>query len=170
VEKIKPIALCITYMGKGGLELYKIYPGKIVENILNEIVIKSMPMGAKEGDFTTVTISDGKVFSGFIFSIPYEIGRDNIVSLIAIFDGFNYRVVTIENNFRKIITSLKEHNLATLEIIGELLPQIYDCFIKTKGVLKLNNGFTIPINFTTLPLTKKDKLAEFTEDIWGKKS
>ncbi|MBN1330005.1 MAG: hypothetical protein JXA54_11080 [Candidatus Heimdallarchaeota archaeon] len=157
-------------MGKGGLDLYKIYPERLAENIMNEVVIKSMPMGAKEGDFTTVSISDGKVFSGYIFSVPFQIGRDNIVSLIAIFDNLNYHVEVIEKNFKLIVNTLKDQNIISLELISELLPQINECFIKTKGFVKINNDLKIPVNFTSLPLNTKDKLKDFTEDIWGKKS
>ena len=82
---MKPISLCLVHMGNKGLELVEAYPKVLPVNILNEIVTKSMPMGAKEGDFTSNTIGQS-AFSGYIFSLPSDTGRSNIASLIAVFN------------------------------------------------------------------------------------
>jgi len=155
-------------MGKGGLELYKIHPQKLSENILNEIILKSMPMGAKKGDFTTVSLSDGRVISGYLFTTPDKLGRDNIASLIVIFESLKYNAEIIKRNFASMLSTLANYDLVTLELIADLLPIIFDSFSKRKGKIKVNSDVSIDYDFTSLNLSrKKDKIKDFTDDIWG---
>ena len=92
---MKPIGVCLTHMGKKGLELVNVFPDAFPKNVLNEIVLKSMPMSAKEGDFASSTVQD-ILFESYIFTVPGE-DRNNIASLVAIFDDSHTIEIVFEN-------------------------------------------------------------------------
>ena len=55
---LNPASICLIQIGKKGLELVKAYPRVFPENVMNEITLKSMPLNAKDGTFTTNTIGN----------------------------------------------------------------------------------------------------------------
>lgn len=155
-------------MGSKGLEIVKIHPNILSEEILNEIALKSMPMGAKEYDFITVTLADMKVFSALIFTVPLQLGRDNIVSLIAVFKSINYNAEIIQKNFVKIITGIKENLDISIEVVSKLLYDIFEGIKREKFKLNLPSNITIDLDFSGLSLkSKKDKVKNLTSDVWG---
>ena len=106
---MKPISLCLTHMGKTGLELVSTYPDVLPQPLINEIVMKSMPMSAKEGDYSSST-AEGIVFESYIFHVPGE-ERNNIASLIAVFDNSEYNRQSIRKFFSFTVTELQKHKL-----------------------------------------------------------
>ena len=118
--KVKPVSLCLVQMGSKGLELVKAYPNVLPEEILNQIVIKSMPFNAKNGDFASSTVGD-TVFSGYIFSVPSENERDNIASLVAVYNNMNYDSNSIRKVFAFTITELKKNNVADIETLSKII-------------------------------------------------
>ena len=156
-------------MSKKGLEIAEVVPNILNQEILKEIALKSMPLGAKEGDFTTVTLSDKKIFSGFIFTVPHLLTRDNIASLIVVFESMNYNTGIIQERFTELINSLKKHNVISVEKVNELLPDLFEGIITGKCRLSIKRGLDIDLDFTDLEakFAKKDKIKEFTSDVWG---
>ncbi|NPE08727.1 MAG: hypothetical protein GNW80_10645 [Asgard group archaeon] len=156
-------------MSKKGLEVTKVYPNILNQAIINEIALKSMPFGAKEGDFTTITLSDNKIFSGLVFTVPHLLSRDNIASLIAVFESMSYNAEILQENFTLLINSLKEFNVISSDKVTDLLPEIFAGIKLEKFNLNIKRGKNITFNFTNLDakFVKKDKLKEFTSDVWG---
>ena len=46
-----PISILLVHMGSRGLEMVKAYPDVLPQGIINQIVLKSMPLGAKKRGF-----------------------------------------------------------------------------------------------------------------------
>ena len=164
---MKPISLCLVQMGQKGLELVKAYPDVLPEETLNQIVLKSMPMGAKEGDFTSSTAGD-TVFSGYIFSIPSKVGRSNIASLVAVYNDMKYDSETIRKVFSYTVTELHQKKLDDVETITKIMPNLYKGI--TEGQLKIKISSVVTLEFNFQEEKAKDKNGEaingFTKDFW----
>ena len=165
----KPLCLCVSIMCKKGLEIDKVYPNILHQEIINEIALKSMPLGAKEGDFTTVTLSDKKIFSGLIFTVPHLLTRDNIASIIAVFESMSYNAEILQENFTLLVRSLKESNVISSDKVTDLLPELFEGIKLGKFDMNIKRGKNVAFDFSNLEakFVKKDKIKEFTSDVWG---
>ncbi len=165
---MKPISLCLVQMGKNGLELVKVHPKGVPESTLNQIVLKSMPMSSKEGDFSSST-ADRCIFESYIFSLPGT-DRRNIASLIAIFDGPDYKREDIRKFFLFTITELKKNQIDNIEMITKILPHLYEGLSKKKVKIKISSIVTLDFDFTSEAKDEKDPGQAFTEsmqnDLW----
>ncbi|MFW9925020.1 MAG: hypothetical protein ACFFDW_17230 [Candidatus Thorarchaeota archaeon] len=163
---MKPQCLCLVNMGPLGLNLVRAYPDILPEEEIRKISIKSMPLGAKEGDFTTNTV-DNSVISGYIFSIPSETERDNIGSLVAVFNSMDYKPKVINQIFAFTITELKKHNLVSTDSISQILPSLYEGIVKGELKIKVSSVVTLEMSFGEDNTdNKKDKFQSFGDDIW----
>ncbi|MFW9923331.1 MAG: hypothetical protein ACFFDW_08615 [Candidatus Thorarchaeota archaeon] len=164
---MKPISLCLVQMGQKGLELVKAYPDVLPEHLVNQIVIKSMPMSAKEGDFTSST-ADDTVFSGYIFSVPSQTGRDNIASLVAVYNDMKYDSEILRKVFNFTITELKKKNLADIDTVQKILPNLYSGL--EEGQFKIKISSVVTLEFDIKGKDEKDKDQEalngFGKDLW----
>ncbi|NHJ84002.1 MAG: hypothetical protein FK734_00985 [Asgard group archaeon] len=164
---MKPVCLCLVQMGQKGLELVKAYPNVLPEPIINQIVVKSMPFNAKDGDFASSTVDD-TVFSGYVFSVPADSGRDNIASLVAVYSDMKYDSESIRKVFSFTITELKKNNLADVSTIGKILPNLYNGLIE--GSLNIRISSIVSLEFDFKSKQEKDKdmeaLQEFGKDLW----
>jgi hypothetical protein len=154
-------------MGQKGLELVKAYPEVLPDEILNQIVIKSMPMGAKEGDFSSSTVEDA-IFSGYTFSIPSKSGRDNIASLVAVYDTMKYDSESIRKVFSFTITELKKNNLMDVDTVTKIMPNLYNGLVE--GHFKVKISSVVTLEFDMKSKEEKDKDLEaingFGKDFW----
>lgn len=154
-------------MGKKGLELVKTYPKTLPQDLLNQIVVKSMPFSAKEGDFTTNTV-ENNVFSGYVFSIPEHEGRKNIACLVAVYRNMKYNAEAIKKIFSFTITELKRNDLIDLETLTKILPNLYKGIVD--GHLKVNISSVVTLEFDFKKKRHQDKdqeaLNELRDDIW----
>lgn len=164
---MKPISLCLVQMGNKGLELVKAHPNALPKEILNQITIKSMPLGAKDGDFTSNTIGE-TVFSGYVFSLPTREGRDNIASLVAVYDNMRYDREAIRKLFSFTITELRKHNLVELQTIEKILPKLYTGLIEGHVKVKISSVVTLEFDFKREEEIDKDQeaLNGFKKDAW----
>lgn len=162
----KPVSLCLVQMGKNGLELVRAYPEVIPEVELNQIVIKSMPLGAKEGDFITTTVGDSVIF-GLVFSVPGE-ERDNIVSLTAVYNSMDFNQQMIKKVFSTTITELKKNNVASTDLFSKMLPKMFDGIVTGRLKLKISSVVTLDLEVDESMLSKKSKTKfdDFSDDIW----
>ncbi|MEA2071047.1 MAG: hypothetical protein U9O98_07125 [Asgard group archaeon] len=162
----KPVSLCLVQMGKKGLELVRAYPEVIPEQELNNIVLKSMPMGSTDGDFTSSTVGSSAI-SGYIFSVPSE-ERTNIASLIAVFDSMNYNQATIKKLFTLTIQELRKNDNVSTETLANILPSIYDGLLKGKLKIKISSmkTFSLEISNSDEEEVERDHFDEFGEDVW----
>ena len=155
-------------MGKKGLELVEAYPEIHETKNLNEIIIKCMPLGAKEGDFSTTAISKDIAFSSYIFTVPRTDDRDNIASIVAVFDTTNYDSLQVQYTFTEIINELKKNNLQIIETLQNLLPNILKGLSVGYLQIKVDSVVTVEIKYRT----KKEKedprkiVKDFKDDIW----
>ena len=162
---MKPISLCFVNMGSTGLDIVKAHPDVIPEDELKKIAIKSMPLGAKEGDFTTNTV-DTNVISGYVFSIPRENERDNIGSLVAVFSSMDYQPQVINKVFSFTISELKKHGLISTQAIIEILPSLYEGMVKGVLKIKVSSIVTLEMSIGDNKEEKKDNFQSFGDDIW----
>jgi len=167
---MKPISLCLIQMGDKGLECVRAFPDVIPNEILNEIVIKSMPMGAKEGDFTSSIIAGNNAFSGYVFCIPRSNDRNNIASLVAIYENIKYDVNNVRNLFSLIITEMKKYEVISTDILTQILPTLYKSFESETIKIKISSVVTIEINNKAddeLPAKPLEKsVNSFEKDMW----
>lgn len=164
---MKPLSLCLVQMGQKGLELVKAHPDVLPLNVINEIVIKSMPMSAKDGDFTSSTVAD-TVFSGYVFSVPSDTGRDNIASLVAVFNDMKYNSEIIQKIFSFTVSELKKNNLADINTITKILPNLYTGL--ADGQLKVKISSIVTLEFDIKDKKDNDLDQEaidgFGKDLW----
>ncbi|NHJ84504.1 MAG: hypothetical protein FK734_03530 [Asgard group archaeon] len=166
---MKPMSLCLIHMGSKGLELVKAYPEVLPQTIINEIIVKSMPLGAKDGDFTSNVISEDNAFSSYVFTIPENIGRDNIGSLVAVFDNTNYNTNDVRKLFSVLISELRDNSAVNTKILAEILPTIYKSFGDKSVKIKISSVVTVEIDFAEdeKHLDSKDKIAKsLSDDMW----
>lgn len=165
---MKPISLCLTQMGKKGLELVSTFPNVLPDQTLNEIVLKSMPMSAKEGDFSSST-AEGCVFESYIFAVPGE-QRTNIASLIAVYDNSEYNRQSIRKFFSFTVEELQKHKLGDTETFEKILPNMFDGLTKGHVKIKISSVVTLDFDFDYKEKKEKDRGEEFLEalkdDMW----
>ncbi|MBD3190754.1 MAG: hypothetical protein GF308_08920 [Candidatus Heimdallarchaeota archaeon] len=164
---MKPTSLCLVQMGEKGLELVEAYPKTYSKEVLNQIVIKSMPLNAKEGDFSSATVGPA-VLSGYVFSIPSIQGRDNIASLVAVFESMKYNPETIRKIFSYIIIELKKNDLVSIDTLKALLPKLYSGI--TQGQLRIKISSVVTLDFSIQDEEqideKKKSLDDFRNKMW----
>jgi hypothetical protein len=153
-------------MGSKGLELVNTYPKVLPDNILNEIVTKSMPMGAKEGDFTSNTVGVS-AFSGYIFSMPSDSGRSNIASLIAVFSDLEYDSNVIKKVFTFTVTELKKNNIIDTDTIIKIMPKLYEGLSEGHLKIKVSSVVTLECDIRKESKDKDEEaLNSFGQDFW----
>ncbi|MBN1329494.1 MAG: hypothetical protein JXA54_08470 [Candidatus Heimdallarchaeota archaeon] len=166
---MKPTSLCFVQMGNKGLELVKAFPEVLPQSIIDEIVVKSMPLGAKEGDFTSNVISEDNAFSSYVFSIPSNNGRDNIGSLVAVFDNTNYNANDVRRLFSILISELRNNNAVNSNILAEILPTVFKSFGNKNVKIKISSIVTVEIDFMEddKHVDSKEKIAKsLSDDLW----
>jgi len=68
MKLMKPISLCLVQIGNKGIELVNSYPNVLPTEVTNQIILKSMPFGAKHGDF--ITTNSGQKFPDMFSKSP----------------------------------------------------------------------------------------------------
>jgi len=154
-------------MGNKGLELVTAHPNVLPKKVLDELTYKSMPMGAKPGDFSSGSIGD-LFYSSYIFPLPREDVRHNIGAIIAVFDDMKYNLEGIRKTFSCIISELDGKSLLKLDIIQEILPNLYTGFAKGAINIKISSVATISIKFDDWESSEKEKdyTDDLEEDLW----
>ena len=160
---MKPVSLCLVHLGAQGLELIKAYPDVLPEEITNQVILKSMPMGAKPGDFLTANI-DANNFSGYVFQIPSKDGRDNLASLVAVYETENYNPNMIKKMFSFTLEELQKNQLVDIKTISKILPEMYNGI--AKGHLKIKISSIVMLEFTFESEEKqKNKTQEIVSNV-----
>ncbi len=165
---MRPISLCLVTMGKKGLEMVKAYPEVLPPEMLLEIPIKSMPLGAKEGDFISTTLSSNSALSGYVFKIPRKSERDNIASLVAVFDQTDYNASIVRKVFTATIEELKKNNSISVETIEKILPYLYSGIDKGHIKIKISSVVTIEMNIAEEKEedSKKKAAKSLADEMW----
>jgi hypothetical protein len=153
-------------MGRKGLELVENHPKSLSSEILGEIIYKSMPMGAKPGDFTSTMVGDYHI-SSFIFDIPQEEDRNNIAAIVAVFTDMKYNMEGIRKFFSVIIKELKNKSLLRVEVVEEILPGLYKGLTKGQINIKVSSiaSIKVKIDFDE-DQEKIDETKALENDLW----
>jgi len=155
-------------MGKTGLELVSSYPDILPQQLLNEIVLKSMPMSAKAGDYTSST-AENIVFESYIFTVPGE-ARNNIASLVAVFENTEYNRESIRKFFSFTVKELQKHNYADTKTFETILPNMYDGLAKGHVKIRISSVVTLDFDFSYKEKENKKREEEFVDamkdDLW----
>lgn len=163
---MKPMSLCLINMGSRGLELVKSFPDVIPGDSVNQLVYKTIPMGSKPGDFASTTFNDLHLTS-YIFRIPSEEHRDNLASLVAVFNTTNYDTNSIKKVFSWVVTELEKKELLDEATLQNILPKLYKGFNKGTFKIEITSTATITFNFQK---ESKDKngaaIDNLADDLW----
>jgi hypothetical protein len=152
-------------MGKNGLELVRSYPEVLTTDELNDVIVKSMPMGSKDGDFTTSTAGSNYI-SGYIFALPSE-ERTNVASLVAVFNNDKYEQQVIKKVFAFTVQELRKNDLMDREMISNILNKIYDGLVKGKLSIKIHSETSLNLEINTGSSDDNDDpFDEFGDDVW----
>ena len=155
-------------MGKKGLELVESYPSKLSESELDKIIFQSIPFGAQDGDFATRTVED-KVICGYIFSLPTSAQkRANIATLTIVFDSMDFDSKLIKDMFSFMIKSLKQKSMLSINLLKEILSQIFDGLVNESLNIEISNNFKIKFSDTKNEdkKTKKTLVDSLSKDVW----
>ena len=166
VSRLKPVSLCLVQMGDKGLEMVKSHPNVLPKNVLNELTYKSMPMGAKPGEFSTAAVGD-LFYSSYVFSVPQEEGtRDNIAAIIAVYSNMKYNIEGIRKVFSFIVKELETKALLKTDIVEEILPNLYKGFESGHIKIKISSVASIDIDFAEEEPEEKDITNDLEDDLW----
>ena len=163
---MKPLSLCLVQMGDKGLELVKSHPNNLPKEVLNDLTYKSMPMGAKAGEFSTAAVGD-LYFSSYIVSLPREGQRDNIGAIMAVFSDMKYNIEGIKKIFSFIAKELESKKLLKVDILEEILPNLYKGFESGHIKIQVSSVATISIDIDEqIDESEKDATNDIADDIW----
>jgi hypothetical protein len=153
-------------MGDKGLELVKSHPQVLPKEVLSEITYKSMPMGAKAGEFSTAAVGD-LFYSSYIFKLPTEGKRDNIGAIVAVFNNMKYNIDGLRKVFSFIVKELDSKALLKTDIIEEIMPNLYKGMQTGQIKIKISSVATIDINFGDEEATEeRDCTNDLEDDLW----
>lgn len=153
-------------MGDKGLELVKAHPNVLPKSVLSEITYKSMPMGAKPGEFSSAAIGD-MYYSSYIFQLPSEGSRDNIAAIVAVFNSMKYNMEGIRKVFSFLVKELEGKSLLKTEVVEEIMPNLYAGMQSGHIKIKISSIATIDIDFVEESTTEeKDITNDIEDDLW----
>lgn len=163
---MKPLSLCLINMGSKGLELVKAFPDVIPADSMNQLMYKTIPMGSNPGDFASTTFNDLNLTS-YIFRIPTADQRDNLASLVAVFNTTDYDSQSIKKVFSWITMELEKKDLLTATTLENLLPKLYKGFSKKQFKIEITSTSSISFEFSQ---QSKDKngaaIDNLADDLW----
>ncbi|NHJ84416.1 MAG: hypothetical protein FK734_03085 [Asgard group archaeon] len=145
------------------------YPRSLPEEVYNKLIIKCMPLGAKDGEFTTTQVED-YVYSGYVFTIPDETSRANIASLAAIFDQNVSNPGEIKKIFAYTIDELRKNNLVNIETLTKILPSLYKGINEGHLKIKISSVVTLEFGFEEENSDNEieDKLKDIRNEMWSR--
>lgn len=119
-----------------------------------EILLKSLPSGAKPGDFFEEELKGKKILS-YIFEIEQDNIRNDLVSIgFAIGDGVI--IEELKNIIKEFIFFLQVNDSLNLDLLKKNLPKIMTAFNKQIILkIKVNNDKTIKFDIPHILKRKK---------------
>lgn len=166
---IKTVSLCLVQMGQKGLEMVEAYPKSLPEEVYNKLVLKCMPLGAKDGEFTTTQVDD-YIYSGYVFTIPSNDTRSNIASLAAIFDENISNPANLKKIFAYTINELRQNNLVSIETLKGILPSLYKGINEGHLKIKISSVVTLEFEFSDEENNNEveKKLNDMRNEMWSR--
>ena len=166
---MKPTNLCLVQMGKEGLEVISSYPDTLPGEVFNELAYKSMPLSAKPGDFTTATLNN-LTFSSYIFEVPSIEERNNIASIVAVFNSMNYDQQQIKKVFSVIVEELQTKNVLQIEVVKSILPNVHNGLQKGYFTIEISSLAKVSFDFRTdddkSGSSASERADNVSDDLW----
>ncbi|MBD3190302.1 MAG: hypothetical protein GF308_06645 [Candidatus Heimdallarchaeota archaeon] len=122
------------------------HPKVLPSEVTQQVAVKCMPLGAKHGDFLTTTVGSNTI-TGYIFAVPSETGRDNLASLVAVYNNDNFNPNELKKVFAFTLNELAKHDLVNLKTLKNILPEMYKGISKGKLKIKISSIVTLDFSF-----------------------
>ncbi|MHA1367959.1 MAG: hypothetical protein ACTSP5_16360 [Candidatus Heimdallarchaeota archaeon] len=167
---MKPTNLCLVQMGKSGLEVISSYPETLPDEVFNELAYKSMPLSAVPGDFTTSSLNN-LTFSSYIFEVPSEVERNNIASIVAVFNSMSYDQQELKKVFSVIVQELKSKDILKMDVIKSILPNLHSGIQDGHFTIEISSSSRIKFDFRTADSIEdqsstSQRAENVSDDIW----
>jgi hypothetical protein len=105
-----------------------------------------MPIGAKHGDFITTTVGANTI-TGYVFKLPSVEGRDNLASIVAVYDNDEYNPAQLKKVFSFTLSELEKNDLVSMDTLTDILPQMYKGISKGQLKIKISSVVTLEFKF-----------------------
>ncbi|MBD3192101.1 MAG: hypothetical protein GF308_15755 [Candidatus Heimdallarchaeota archaeon] len=167
---MKPICLCLLRKGAQGVDLIEIHPNVLPNVIINEIRNEIFGKDDETEKFITETIGEYGLLS-FKFTIFNEQNFPEIISLTFIYPSQKFKSKAAERFVPILISKLAEKSILKLDILQQILPQLYRGFRENKLTIKISSVTEIAFNFIEeekeqAPNNETKAIEAITNDIW----
>jgi hypothetical protein len=151
-----------------GPKIIAVYP----EDLLSfdekfELSLKCMPMGGKEGDFSSIMFKDYQVCSLLDTVVPIDKEKDPRDTIISI--GFLLEKLTNPIPYRNLlntfISECKKNNMFNLKILEKIFPRFIKLKEKKTITIPFSDSHRIKFSLKT-ELDEKDGLDLLDEILW----
>ncbi|MHA1270538.1 MAG: hypothetical protein ACTSPY_12170 [Candidatus Helarchaeota archaeon] len=141
--------ICINKMERSGPVILLQYPENYFKNQdLTEVPLKTIPINAKEGDFTTIIFRNELIIVSYIFTLKeVENERASLYAISATIDDKKINPISFKPIFESIIEQFKACNLIKIDILKKLLPKLFSALSKDESEIKITKSCTIKIEF-----------------------
>ncbi|MBD3190986.1 MAG: hypothetical protein GF308_10100 [Candidatus Heimdallarchaeota archaeon] len=146
------------------------FPDNLTTKIKQEIALKSMPLGAKVGDFTTVIIDD-MIFVNYVLNVVIPNNRDTLYSISVCIDEHE-NPLRIKTVLETIVSELKACNAVTPKVLDTFAKKLYQAFQGTTTEIKITKNIIISIKSFNAEEEeeeeekKSDIESRFEEELW----
>ena len=143
-------------MKKTGPEIIATHPSHFFTNEdLQTIALKSIPLNAKDGDFSTLAYKEDLVIASYVFTIREEEGkRPDLFSICAAISVDEINPMHFKKIFESIINQLKEFHELNSKMLIALISRIYQTLNDGKTEIKITKTTTLKIEIAKDNLKK----------------
>ncbi len=167
--------ICINKMLDTGPEIIASYPPDYFsDSEKKEISLKTIPLNAKNGDFTTLAFKDDLVIASYVFTIKENPNsRPDLLAICASIESNNFNPMIFKDMFSSLIQQLKDSQVLTSKTIVALVSNLYRTLSEGKTEIKITKTTTIKVEISSDNLKeiekaekKKKKLQEKMKGVW----
>lgn len=167
---MKPICLCLLRKESQGAHLIDIHPNVLPNVIIDEIRKKAFGRDNDTGKFMEESIGEYGILS-YLFSLRNERHFSDIMSLTLVYPSQKFQGKVAKRFVPILISKLADKSILKLEILQQILPQLFRGFRESKLTIKISSVTEIAFNFIE---EEKEKAANgetkaieaITNDIW----
>lgn len=164
--------ILINKMEPSGPEIISSHPPKTFsDEDLREISLKSIPLNAKDGEFSTFLFNEKTVIASYIFTIQKkENSRPNLYAICGALSPNELNPIHLKPVFASIIDQLKEFKELNTNTIVALTSKIFKTINDGKTEVKITKTTTLKIEIEKSELDKiknhKKKRLNSTKNMW----
>ncbi|NHI93818.1 MAG: hypothetical protein EAX96_15125 [Candidatus Lokiarchaeota archaeon] len=148
--------ISINKMNPAGPEIIASHPSQFfTENDLKTIALKSIPLNAKDGEFSTFLFKEELVIASYIFTIQEQEGkRPDLFSICGAISSDELNPHHFKKIFESIIQQLKEFRELNSKTLVALISRIYSTLNDGKTEIKITKTTTLKIEISKDNLKK----------------